>query len=182
MGPDGDDDDMGDGDGLDDQVETPLDETATPLGETPLATPDLESGPTGLSHAPLLSSGLANPPLTAALSSDSATQDNGMSDADAVRDQPPVPSNAIEMANTAPGHTEEGQGDLGEGEVHLEVNVHQNAPTAGSISQQDDVVMGGDTPAALENDAGLVHGEMEPPEGELAVTEGDHPPAEVEKS
>ena len=176
---------MDDEEGEDDtkEGETPGVETdtaaATPIAETPLETPDSEAPVPAFPHAPTASSGLANPPITATTESAAASnaptpnQENHHS----------LPSNAIELTNTAPGHTEEGQGDLGGTDVGFEVHVPEaGAPTSGSPKGGEDMDMDGSKEPPVESDAGLVHGEMDPPVAELAVEGGDHPPPEVEES
>ena len=192
-----------------DKPDTPLPDTAqaTPAAETPLETPTLElqtpevespSVPISANpNAPALSSSLAGPPLTAATlapsgseattpAADAATpgQTDGAvstpaADASGQTDKP-LPGNAIEVRNVAPGHTEEGQGDLGGTETAVEV--HAPEPIAPAAAAEDVEMADGEKSEAVpvSEDAGLVHGEMEPPVPELAVTEGDHPPAEVE--
>lgn len=168
------------GDEADDQAETPLDDVATPTGETPLPTPDGEPPSSNFPHAPPLSSGLANPPLTA-LTSENQAHSPLPTATDALAEHS-LPSNAIEMANTAPGHVEEGQGDLGGGDVHLEVHTSGASAAAGNVPPPNDMDMTEAGDAPVDNDAGLVHGEMDAPEPGLEVVGGDHPPPEVEKS
>lgn len=153
--------------------------TDTPMEGTPLPTPASELPALPHPNAPVTSSGLANPPLTATspAASPSATTE----------DVTPVvnvgiPSNAVEMSNTAPGHTEEGQGDLGGQDVHMEVNATEVA-TVQEMGQavSEDVAMGEEDPLPVQTDEGLVHGEMDPPRPEMNVEGGDHPPPEVEK-
>ena len=102
-----------------------------------------------------------------------------------------IPSNAIEMTNTAPVHTEQGTGDLGvggagavefvQGESHVE-----SAPSAekgeggdgpdggdGMDVDVDEETAVPDAGVAPETDAGLVMGEMHPEVKELEMTEED---------
>lgn len=217
---DGDDDDEqmdeDQADDDEDKPDTPLPDTAqaTPTAETPLETPTLEaqtpevetpSVPISANpNAPVLSSSLAGPPLTA----DSRTPSGGTTPAADVttHDQPvdstttvagadttgqteqALPGNAIEVTNVAPGHTEDGHGDLGGNDIVVEVHAPEPAVPAAAAEdvemadgEESKAVPEGETEAVpISEDAGLVHGEMEPPVPELAVTEGDHPPAEVE--
>ena len=86
-----------------------------------------------------------------------------------------IPSNAIELTNTAPIHTEAGQGDLGVSDVGMEVHVPER--------QEDHRVDGEEAvpaPVLEGRDEGLVMGEMQAPEAEMAVEGGDAGPAEVE--
>ena len=87
-----------------------------------------------------------------------------------------LPSNAIELSNTAPIHTEAGLGDLGASDGSIEIKAGQ--PASDSVIQAD----GSDAldPAKEGVDEGLVMGEMDPPESELAVVGGDHGPPEIE--
>lgn len=192
--PEGDEDDeMAEDDAEDDdtkEAETPNNDTdtaaATPIAETPLETPEIEAPSTILPHAPAASSGLANPPITA--TTESAAQSDAATPAEVQTSAShALPSNAIELTNVAPAHAEEGRGDLGTADVGMEVHVPDPAtrtePATESPAKGDeDVVMEeekGEIP--VETDAGLVHGEMDPPERALAIEGGDHPPAEVEK-
>lgn len=103
-----------------------------------------------------------------------------------------APANAIEITNTAPGHTEDGTGALG-GEAGIELSRPEHSPVppaaltdavaapveVGSLGQNEDK-MDVDEPEvqkgeAPEEDAGLVMGEMKPPTGQedLSVTDQD---------
>jgi hypothetical protein len=108
-----------------------------------------------------------------------------------------VHNNAVEITNTAPGHTEEGLGEAGQAGSIIEMKVPEveNGPAepAAPLATVDtaaavdgDVTMEGAQPEAakseepLVEDEGLVTGEMEPPQPELAVQGGDHQPLESE--
>ena len=213
-GPDGDEElDEGEGDGAEDVAdeeddgpgtETPAATgSVTPAVETPRAeTPDGEAIPPPLSafsNATALPSALSAPPLTAASTTPSAAESPA-----------PLPTNAIEMSNTAPIHTEEGLGDLGHGEAGVEIRAPEKkggedvemGPADGeeppketpleSESKEGDPLDGAPAPvvapvvAPAEDapptaDEGLVMGEMQPPEPGLVVEGGDHPPPEIEK-
>jgi len=155
---------------------------STPAVETPLETPYSEVPASNLS-VPIESSSLSHPPINAKTPS-APTSIAATPAPEAAVD--PIPSNAIELTNVAPGHTEEGTGDLGE-EAGMEVHVHESEAVSAA---DEDVVMGesegqeakkDEEKVPVNDDEGLVHGEMEPPVPALAVTEGDHPPPEVEK-
>lgn len=118
----------------------------------------------------------------------------------AVHEHTAIPSNAIEVSNTAPGHTEVGTGDLG-AEAGIEVtrptesgasevpqtNVEAAPVEVGSLGQNEDK-MDVDEPAVEQGeapveDAGLVMGELQPPAGQeaLGITgEEDAQPKEAE--
>jgi hypothetical protein len=105
----------------------------------------------------------------------------------------PIPSNAIELSNTGPNHTEDGRADHS-AEAGIEITQPDRSPVAasaeapapvaaptvvGSLGQNEDkmdidepVVEKGEAPV---EDAGLVMGEMTPPVGqkELEMTEQD---------
>lgn len=85
-----------------------------------------------------------------------------------------LPSNAIELSNTAPIHTEAGLGDLGVSDPVMEIRV----PEAQRDEPMDVEEVGQAGVVPEEKDEGLVMGEMEPPE--MAVIGGDTGPAEVE--
>jgi hypothetical protein len=76
-----------------------------------------------------------------------------------------IPSNAIEMVNAAPGHAEEGLGDLGTSgmEVHLPQEVNHGAA---KLTQSTEVEEG---ETAGGKDEGLIMGELEPPDEAMAV-------------
>ena len=119
-----------------------------------------------------------------------------------------IPSNAIELTNTAPGHTEVGDADLGEAGIEItrpeEPSAQPDAesaaneeetikpvnepPQVGSLGQQEDK-MDIDEPEvekgeAPEEDVGLVMGEMAPPVGQegLKVTDQDQVKEAEEKA
>lgn len=83
-----------------------------------------------------------------------------------------LPSNAIELSNTAPTHAEAGQGDLGSSGPGMEVRL----PELGEEISMDVEA----TAVPEEKDEGLVMGEMEPPEVEMGVVGGDEGPPELE--
>ena len=86
-----------------------------------------------------------------------------------------LPSNAVELQNTAPVHTEAGQGDLGVSDAGMEMHVPE--PGGDTMMRDDEETVGG-----LENtDEGLVMGEMEPPIPEMGVIGGDKGPHELEQ-
>ena len=85
-----------------------------------------------------------------------------------------LPSNAIELSNTAPVHTEAGLGDLGVSDAGMEV--HHPEPGGDVIMGDDETVRG-----IEKQDEGLVMGEMEPPIPEMGVVGGDEGPYEMEQ-
>lgn len=102
-----------------------------------------------------------------------------------------IPSNAIELTNTAPGGTEVGHGDLG-AQAGIEIHkpesvspVKQDAELDEDKMEVDDDAEGGVGAGAdtgMAADEGLVMGEMEPPKGQegLELVGGDGEPPEVE--
>jgi len=110
-----------------------------------------------------------------------------------------LPSNAIELSNSAPGHTEDGSGDLGEGgtmevtrpeaaekeEMEVDEPVEQVEAGPYETSAQAEAALqetesGAGEPEVDERDPGLVMGEMEAPEKELEVVGEEKQPPEVE--
>lgn len=189
---DGDDDDEAmDEDAQDDDdkdAETPAPGAtgvSTPAVETPLETPESEVPPSFNPAAPAEPSSLSHPPINA--ETPSAPLSSAVTPASVEASGDSIPSNAIEVTNVASGHTEEGTGDLGK-EAGIEIHVHE--PETALAVTDEDVAMGkgeepdvkkGEEDVPVKEDEGLVHGEMEPPIPALEVTEGDHPPAEIEK-
>jgi len=188
--PDGEDDDEAiDEDGQDEEdkdADTPAagpTGPSTPAIETPLETPELELALPTNPAAPNEPSSLSKPPINAETPSAPPSIAVTPAPVEAADSADPIPSNAIELTNVAPGHVEEGTGDLGN-EAGMEVHVPEAeaAPTSAPAVDEDVTMDGGDEPQVpVTEDAGLVHGEMEPPIAALAVTEGDHPPPEMEK-
>ena len=97
-----------------------------------------------------------------------------------------IPSNAIEITNTAPGHTEQGEGDLGGSVAGVEIH-RPDAATGGDVdmaeskedatmSAPDDGMTGEDGEVPMR-DEGLVMGEMET----HAELNDGRPPPDVEQ-
>jgi hypothetical protein len=76
----------------------------------------------------------------------------------AALDSDSIPSNAIEMVNAAPGHAEEGLGDLGNSGMEVHLPSERDAGVAVDGEAKDE---------------GLVMGEMEPP-AEAMEVDGEH--------
>ncbi|KAK4687411.1 hypothetical protein P7C73_g2704, partial [Tremellales sp. Uapishka_1] len=83
-----------------------------------------------------------------------------------------LPSNAIQMTNTAPQHTEVGAGDLGAAGIEITL-----PGDIGTSVEQDKMEVDVEV-----RDEGLVMGDMEAPIPELAIVGGDEPPKEVESA
>lgn len=113
-----------------------------------------------------------------------------------------LPSNAIELTNTAPGHTELGHGDLGteasieiskptlEASASMSPSVAKEASPEKALASAEEGNVDGDGDVVMDEnkegektDEGLVMGEMEPPTGQevIQVIGGDGEPPEVEK-
>ncbi|ORX37977.1 hypothetical protein BD324DRAFT_411915 [Kockovaella imperatae] len=86
-----------------------------------------------------------------------------------------IPSNAMEISNVAPGHTEEGQGDLGTSDAGIAVKLPE--PATGDVEMGEAPANAEVADSAPRVDEGLVHGESNLPEG---LGDGA-PPPEVEK-
>ena len=85
-----------------------------------------------------------------------------------------IPSNAIEVSNTAPGHVEQGDGDLGTGEATIEL---QAGATGGDIEMDEVVEQREEELDDLPPDQGLVMGEMDVPRD---MIDGTAPPEKEE--
>ncbi|WVF70888.1 hypothetical protein IAT40_005683 [Kwoniella sp. CBS 6097] len=98
-----------------------------------------------------------------------------------------IPSNAIEITNVGPQSTESGLATVGTTEEGVEIEMRPAEedvhPQPAQEDEQMDVDEAPATEKVVEEDEGLVMGEMELPadKAELKVDGSDHPPAEVEK-
>ncbi|WVW82260.1 hypothetical protein I302_104266 [Kwoniella bestiolae CBS 10118] len=92
----------------------------------------------------------------------------------------PIPSNAIELHPIAPSSTETGLGEIATTEPVLELETRPAEDAAIPEEKMDVEETTEEGGAAVEEDKGLVHGEMDAPTQALEV-EGAEVPREVEK-
>ncbi|WWD17909.1 hypothetical protein CI109_102354 [Kwoniella shandongensis] len=179
------------GEGEEDETKPPT-ETPAPEGRTepptPLETPDTEVAPPSLE--PIVSA-IAETTVEQTPAPAPATTTDEPTHEAPIPPHTEIPSNAIEITNTTPFHTEAGKADVGSTEPGIEITTrHEEDVVPEAVAEpvkQDekmDVEEEAQPPATetpIEKDEGLVMGEMEPPVPALAVEGGDVPPSEVEK-
>ncbi|KAK8865905.1 hypothetical protein IAR55_001053 [Kwoniella newhampshirensis] len=174
------------GEGEEDETKPPT-ETLAPEGPTepptPLETPDHELATPMLAPSSAVAEGGIEAEPVSAIASAPATAADELTHEATIPPHTDIPSNAMEVTNTSPFHTELGKANLGASEPGVEIttrHAEDAVPETTDETKEDERmdVEGEDTP--LEKDEGLVMGEMEPPAPELAVEGGDVPPSEVE--
>ena len=190
------DEEEGDGEGGEDEGDDEGKETDTPANEAAPAVD--EEVPTAPAESldnlaadpsnddPRMAAGPALVPASSMITSTEGTSTEGQ-DATAASallepaapQHTEIPSNAIEISNIAPGHTEQGTGDLGGTGPGVEMHVAE--PPSGDVDMlgggeglATEPAVAADPPAA---DEGLVHGEMEQPK----EMDDGAPPPEVER-
>ena len=181
-----DDEEEGEGDGEPKEADTPAEgaangESTPTIGETSPQKVTSEALPTADDPAGIAALGDESQTVNPATALEIPSLPEPESDVPSVPVHQEMPSNAMEISNIAPGHTEQGEGDLGGSvagvEIHLPEAAGGDVEMAESKVQVDmsalDAGVTTEDSAMPERDEGLVMGDME---SHAELTDGPPPP------